>query len=90
MITIEKRTIIEKKKEDQGQKYTGLSEQDLNERLTTNMPNIKILGDTILWEGKQDINFGRIKRAFAELSRNRKTSITMVEWVRNEMRKSKL
>ena len=57
---------MEKLNEDQGRKYTGLSEQDLNERLATNMPNITILGDTILWERKQDINFGKIKRAYAD------------------------
>ena len=57
---------LEKLKEYQGRKYTGLSEQDLNERLTTNMPNITIIGNTILWEGKQDINFGKIKRAYAD------------------------
>ena len=57
---------LEMLKEDQGRIYTGLNEQDLNEKLLKIIPKISILGENVLWEGKQDINFGKIKRVYAD------------------------
>ena len=57
---------LEMLKEDQERTYTGLKEQELSSKLLPLLPKISILGENVIWEGKQDINFGKIKQAYVD------------------------